>query len=83
MKVVVNYHDHNKRKWHRQNRSQVFVLEKHNVFICESVKTNQNPGMLLTLKENTVCFHVQLLTPKGILGGLADTFLVFNRYLFI
>lgn len=51
-------------------------------FIFESLKTKQNPGLLLTLKENSVCFHVQLLMPKDTLGGLADTFLMLSRYLF-
>lgn len=39
--------------------------------------------MLLTSKENAVCFHIQLLMPNSILGGLADTFLILSGYLFI
>jgi len=45
--------------------------------------TTKNPGMLLTLKEHTVCFHVQSLMPSGIPGGLADTFLMLSRHAFI
>lgn len=33
-----------------------------------------NPGMLLTLKENTACCHIRLSMPSDIRGGLAVTF---------
>lgn len=40
----------------------------------------KTPGMLLTLKENTACFHIHLSMPNDIWEGLAVTFLMLNRY---
>lgn len=67
-----------------KNRSQVFTLKEAQYALYVSLKTKTNPGILFTLKENTDCSHVHLLSPTGILGGLADTFfLMFSRYLFV
>lgn len=82
VKVMVDDCDHNKRKRYRQNTPQVFVLEKYNIFICESLKTNKTLGcypqlkkMLIVFMFNYWCPVVYLEVLLILLKCLVDTYL--------